>query len=334
MAKDITVETDGTAVNYSGVKKIQTHDTGGDNSLWIPMDETQLGTLKAKKNKTYKASDYGYYGFSKVTVEAKKMAVGKDPNGNPEAVEVDDNGNLVYTELPASIAITTNPSKMSYNNGESISMAGAVVKAYKNGGGIWTGDGYSGGVIPNGELILVPERADASQSTGGSATSGLDTSPISQPIPFVNSGTIIFNTEKSVTNHDVRATGGFGTISAGYVAGFVVMASSSEFAYNTYRFVNGEWEYVKTATAGSYTVNSKTVYRTFVYGTIRDTGAQYIVLPDLCQMSAGVSDATVNRIAWTLIYGTATGGGQPISVKWERPKDGELLTTSFNITVS
>ena len=168
MAKNITIETDGTAVNYNGVKKLETHDIQGSSTKWIPMDETKLAKKTVKKNKTYKAKSDGYYGYSQVKVKVGGNVTGvKADNGKPYMVFVDDGGNLVYTEIPVSISIITNPTKTAYSSGEPIDVTGAVVKAYLTDGEEW-------GVCPVDELYTTPEIADVSEGASQTITMNWD----------------------------------------------------------------------------------------------------------------------------------------------------------------
>lgn len=53
---------------------------------------------------------------------------------------------------PASIAVTTNPTKMVYNNQDSFDPTGMVVKAYDSSGNLYETTGTPGGVVPNEQL--------------------------------------------------------------------------------------------------------------------------------------------------------------------------------------
>lgn len=158
MAKNITIQTDGTAVNYNGVKTILTTDADGKHLTWIPLDETGLAIKTVKKNGTYKAKDDGYYGYRQVTVKASGTT-GTKPDGKTYFVDVDEDGNLVETVIPDRIKITTQPTKTTYADGEKISLSGAVVKAYTSETDVWDVSGYSGGVIPHSELTVEPNVA-------------------------------------------------------------------------------------------------------------------------------------------------------------------------------
>ena len=135
----------------------------------VTIIEPELGTKTINKNGTYEASNDGLDGYSKVTVKIKKLvgkkSVSSGGDGNEHVASIDDDGNLSYSVLPSSIVITTNPTKISYDDGETISKSGMIVKAYKADGNLWEAAGYTGGVIPNNELTLDPTNADASQSS-------------------------------------------------------------------------------------------------------------------------------------------------------------------------
>ena len=160
MAKNIVIETDGTAVTYSGVKEIETNDPEEGRVTWIPMDETELAIKTVNKNGTYKAKDDGYYGYRSFTVSTKNKGktVGTKPDGRTYAIDTDEDGWLTETLLPDNIRINPQPTKITYQDGESISLSGAVVKAYSKDD-IWEGEGYTGGVIPHEELTLDPDTA-------------------------------------------------------------------------------------------------------------------------------------------------------------------------------
>lgn len=162
MPKDITIKKDGASTIYSGVERIKTHEIESGTTVWIADDETKTGTKTVKKNGTYKAANDGFYGYSKVIVKTKAKAIGKKQDGKTYGVGVDDNGNL-YEELePDRIKITTQPTKLQYNDGEDIDFTGGVVKAYSDANTIWEGQGYTGGIIPLNELTLKPAKASIS----------------------------------------------------------------------------------------------------------------------------------------------------------------------------
>lgn len=297
---------------FTGVKKIQTINENG-SVTWVPLDETELAIKTVNQNGTYKASSDGYYGYRQVTVSTKNKGktVGTKSDGRTYSVDTDDDGWLTEKLLPDNIRINPQPTKTTYHNGETISLSGAVVKAYSKND-IWEGDGYSGGVIPHSELVLEPDTASGgSGSDGESATSDLVDGTV-----YIN-----FYSEFDRGRYFDASIYGLQTAirGSGSTYNCVVASSSSEATW----LFNGDATQPLTE---EYTANGKTVY----YSPVR--------IGDVTKINVGaVSDAVGSdeRVAWTMIYGDISGGGgEQISVKWNRPEDEEELTTAFDITVS
>ena len=164
MSKNITIQEGGT-VKTMTVHKLKTTLVAGGTCLWVPEDEVSLGTKHITENGTYTASEDGKYGYSQVTVNVPGGAggspggvgstvVGKDPTtGEDQAVTVNENGELETTRLPESIAITTQPTKTEYIDGETIDTTGIVVHAYY-------ADGTDYGAVEDSELSITPNEAD------------------------------------------------------------------------------------------------------------------------------------------------------------------------------
>ena len=318
MAKNITVKTDGTAVQYSGVKTLKTSNPEGGSTTWIPLDETRLAIKTVKKNGIYKAKDDGYYGYEKFTVSAKGTT-GKKPNGKTYHIDTDEDGWLTETLLPDNIKITTNPTKISYTDGESISLSGAVIKAY-SGTDLWEGDGYSGGVIPNSEIALNPDKA--TYSGGGGANEST-----------LNGVTAYYTTEPIIAE---RPSDGRRYVYTG--ADFVVPQLSSNNLVTLY-FVASPNNKVLTeteTTSGSSSTNNITVN----YSTNAGTAFGFVTQAlNLSIYNLNISEINDNTSSWfdlisAVLDGEGGGSSQEVTAKWERPDDGEELTDTFDITVS
>ena len=80
----------------------------------------------------------------------------KPYNGKPY-VNISKEGSI---SEPFSIIIKEKPDKLAYNSGEEIDIDGMVVQALDAIGEPWVSDGYSGGIIPNEELVLSPTKAE------------------------------------------------------------------------------------------------------------------------------------------------------------------------------
>lgn len=344
MAKNIVIQTDGTAVTYSGVKEIETNDPEEGRVTWIPMDETELAIKTVNQNGTYKASSDGYYGYRQFTVSTKNKGktVGTKPDGRTYAVDTDDDGFLTETLLPDNIRINPQPTKTTYSDGESISLSGAVVKAYSKDD-IWEGEGYSGGVIPHSELTLEPSTASGGGGGGEqqTATSDLDTGSFSQPIPLHPNAKWSYTQQNVDVSHyhTYDFPNGRGIVMTSTQSTTVLLGASSEpgVIYRDIAIVvnNETGEISQTVTeynsSLSYTHNGKTVYYSVGIHGHNLSDVEYS--PDV----SGYGDSTHrDEAAWTIIYGNISGGGgsESIAVKWNRPEDEEELTTSFDITVS
>lgn len=170
---NITILEGGKAENFGQVAKLRTNN-GSDHDLWVPKTDVETKHLSVKKNGLHYTNQYqptvsekkegkfhDVYGWDTITVSVKKKVKGKKRKTSPStgleydaptSVDVDDDGNLIETELPVSIEIEIPPSKLEYNDGENISNNGMVVKAYYADDREW-------GVVPNNEITLEPSVA-------------------------------------------------------------------------------------------------------------------------------------------------------------------------------
>lgn len=68
-------------------------------------------------------------------------------------------GGTTTNSSPYAIKITTKPTKLNYNSGETIDTGGMVVTAYDEFGSVWTHTQYPSGVVPLSEILISPEKA-------------------------------------------------------------------------------------------------------------------------------------------------------------------------------
>jgi hypothetical protein len=218
MSKDIVIQTDGVDVQWPGTDEIITSETGGGSVTWVPEDETTLGTITITANGSYDAEDAGVYGFSTVIVNVPAMpesVTGHGQDGNDYTVTVDDTtGLIVETKIPSSIQITTEPTKLTYEDGETIVYTGIVVKAYDGNGNLFDTTEYPDGVIPFSELQFPVTKAVYPDRTGDGA---IQTIPVNWPRPGdgkLLSATFEINVgpgeEESETSEDDGFTGNEG----------------------------------------------------------------------------------------------------------------------------
>lgn len=152
MSKNIVIQEGGIGKQLT-VDKLKTDLVGGGTCLWVPEDERALTTKNITEDGTYKASTDGYYGYSEVTVSGIGTVKGKDSDGDDAEASVDpETGEIVVKKVPASIRITTLPTKTTYNYGETIDYSGIVVHAY-------TSTGTDMGEIPFNQLVFPATKA-------------------------------------------------------------------------------------------------------------------------------------------------------------------------------
>ena len=330
MSKDITIQEGGTARAFTGVTKLKTAQAGGGSVYWVPEGETQLGHKSISADGTYYAADDGYYGFEYVVVNG---ITGKDPNADDDDdhnITVDpETGGLVNTRLPASIAITTEPTKSIYVDGESIDLTGIVVKAYYEDGTEW-------GTVTFSELLHDPLEADVSQvsADGKYSYPAIDTDGwCPQPI-----GAHLGNASQHNGETTFETTGYFAVLlHADYDSSVNVVLFCST-TYNTpwkVGFQQGTpWPYESVGnTTDSYTYDGKTAY--FYRYNIGMSLENDFTAPGAVNHTTTESGLDVAKVAWIILFGNQDqiAGAQTITVSWARPGDGKILTTSFGVTV-
>lgn len=334
MSKNIVIQEGGIGKQLT-VDKLKTNLVGGGTCLWVPEDGTQLGTKYISENGTYRASDDGYYGYSEVTVNGIGTVSGKDPDTGDDVVVTKDpdTGEIVKTVVPSEIRVTTLPTKTTYANGETIDYTGIVVHGY-------SGTGQDLGEIPFSELVFPVTTADSGQVEGQTATSDLTTQPAS---PIKCGGGIGFV---------LKATWGVGPITRteAYSGGTCVVVQGTDEPGN-YKLIiasssNGQYSFSSETTLDetgeviahnsytgaldrSYKYNGKTAYYHY---------EEYITGARLTQPSPehlnSQASVTHGAVAWTIIYGTISGGEQVIPVQWSYTGGSAILETSFGISVT
>lgn len=347
MSKNITIQEGGTAKQLT-VDKLKTNLVGGGACLWVPEDETSLGTKHISENGTYKASDDGYYGYSEVTVNGIGIAVGKDSDGDSAYASTDpETGVIGIKKLPSSIRITTPPTKLSYIDGESIDYGGMVVKAYLESGEPWTDAGHRDGIIPISELTLPVTHADYSSA---SHSSKVQTDFNIEPNPF-DMGSLDYVDAWSVgggayrrSESHVSFTGAIKNLSGNL--GDRIIASSSPFSGTSQLLVYGvskeEAEGKTTAeiahsNLGTFIYSNESVVQNNNSFTYEGKTVYYSAsgMPlngyfDIGFITTGITE----QIAWSMVYGDITESGvQDIPVQYAIAESGEILSDGFSIHV-
>ena len=223
--------------------------------------------------------------------------------------------------LPAKIRITTPPTKTTYDDGESISKTGMVVKAYNSDDTIWDYLGYTGGVIPNSEISISPLTSDIDQIGADSAVSVRWSSPIKLN-KYLRFRTSSFDFRFTCTGDQVGAF--VYDSSRGYVKYiFASPVQNDSIAED----LSGSSTTFNLTSETTY--NEKTAY--YNYGTI--AYGTNLVEGTPSDSIGGAQSSDYAKVAWTMLYGDITKGKQTITASWPRPVDHNILTDTFDITV-
>lgn len=330
MSKNITIQEGGIGKQLT-VDKLKTDLVGGGSCLWVPEDEGRLTTKYISENGTYKASDDGYYGYSEVTVSGVGTASGKDPDGSGDdaaAYTDPETGDLVIAKLPSSIEVITPPTNPygTYQDGQTITKDGMVVKAYLESGGEY-------GTVPNGEITLNPTTAvyDASkdQPAGGEKSSDLVTGFV-QPIPYQSRFEAIFPNDDKI---EISGADGFIAYHTNVIQNYIA-AGKNPGTYTMTRINASDPAHPITSqyNLGStpFIRDGKSVYYAEIQAGPHPAGGEATRKDD--------EVLSVGGAAWTIMYGEGeerpAGSTQTITVLWPRPHDGKVLETTFEIRVA
>lgn len=349
MGKNIIVQTDGVSHTYNGVEEIHTQDKDGNRTTWVPLDGTNLGVKTITQSGTYKASDDGYYAYSKVIVDAKAKAVGKKEDGKTYAIASNDQGETVEILLPDYIKIETNPAKMSYNEGESINLAGSLVRAYCDDGSIWQDVDHLNGIIPVSELHPAPQKASTTVSIVSSGSVEYTSDLVSEPIYRLwglvvqwvdSSGSVILTKTRTFTFLgnaigvkviNINSTSDIRMFFTGVCE--IETTTKSENTINGNVSVSTETEIVNADEIGNvYTHDGKDIKTSLL-----SVKSDWLLSYNGYIYNQGLTQFPAAEYLWTLEHGTpiqTTPATQRITVLWSRPEDNMALSDTFNVSVN
>jgi len=303
----------------------------------VPAATPNLDRKTITKDGIYKAVDDNLDGYSEVTVRGIGSTTGKvdpsklpsNPGGKDYGVHTDDDGNLVFDELPDSIHVKTEPDFTgTYPDGMAIDYTGLEIEA-KCQGAAWSDTAHPGGIVPISELTLPVEHADFEEAAhSSSASSDLIGGSIAYAFPPLI---------RKKTGDDNAWVDMFEGGTAACVVRSPqqsnmetwVLASAQPFTAVSYQLDrNGGRHNYLTRAAAPATYNGKTVYYDASSSLINNAWEWNIPRNELVTYGAPA--------AWTMIYGDieAHEGEQIIPVQWARPIDGKVLETRFNVMVA
>ena len=336
-SRNIKIAEGGLDRAFGPVSRLNVFDQNGGIETFVLEADTTLTTKNIDVNGTYVAADDDAYGYSSVTVNCSQEAdniAGKKPDGKGYVVEVDEDGNIVETQVPEYIQVTQAPLRITYSNGDRINIQGIEVTAYNDDGSVW-------GTVPFDEITIDPATAIYDESSDAAwYTSPLDTSPVSQPIAgrmYASvSGAPSFPLREIHADHPMACIENTSvpaeTSNYKYYCIIPTDTEASIVGYYTNHLNDGTTQSFDIQANSSYTYDNKTVYYAVNGGNSYFTSGE-----GFTQVAGGYPDDSIKlrEIAWSMLYGERIGSGsmQDITVQWARPADGEVLTATFYIIV-
>jgi hypothetical protein len=246
---------------------------------------------------------------------------------------VDEDGNLVKTPIPTSIVLVTTPTKMDYNDGETIDLSGAVVVAKMADGTTWTDVDH-----PNGHVSCTPEPGTAHYSgAGNSSPAGIPLLPHMESNQASTKGIAQFSVQQG--NHagstlrsgiTPNANGSwfwFSDANGSYRVD-VCTTNSSGYWYQNYSADGQSLDWPLSGFTQYTDANGNTI---FYSGTGRLTTME-TEFPQYTKLGG----PTFNTLEEGLDYMASSFGSMgtnTISLIWSRPGDGKVLSTTMEINV-
>ena len=350
--KNPTILEGGIARVFSNIRKLFTRENNTDNLIaWVPESDRQLTTKYITKNGIYRASDDGYYAYSSVTVSVSTDSgvTGEGDDGEQHYVAPDpDTGELVDEVIPSRIEITTPPTVTTYPDGASIDLTGAVVTAYLASGEVWVNADYPGGIVPNGEITLVPGTAeyDASQDKHGAPTitpseEVQEHYNYSEPLnAAVQAQYTEITSQSEETRAYVSVTDG-AIIYIVYQSSRYYVAAISESSFTLTVTINAETNtYESQSTAASSYSGKSYHWFGWVELGMENTGDVIKVSPDPQPDWMISGQATPPTMIGDLTFYNSEiipgvfGSPQTITAEWPRVGDGAVLSDTFDIVAT
>lgn len=320
-----SIKEGGKGRNFSAAM-LKTNLQGGGTCLWVPKMDVVLKNKYISKSGTYTAKADDCYGFDQVVVSGVDVEITQDDDGD-DVARITDGGEVTEEKLPDKIVIEREPYFTGpYGDHAYISFDGLIVKAYTKSGALWTEENHTGGIIPISELFFPVTVTDVGQASGSSEydVTGLGLnepvylasvrpgdvwSRFTDPITIVKQVTgnvLVMRTKDSIRNYMVCVARFPG-------CSIDIERENGSFPDTYYLMREG-------------TIDGKTFY----YGTpMSSAGDMGWTWPISANQPMDI--ATAAGIA--LLGGHPKGWTQNVPVQWYQPYTGNLLETSFDVSL-
>ena len=335
MSENITILEGGKAENFGQIAKLRTNN-GDGYDLWVPEKDVDTKSLSVKKNGLYYTNQYeptssekkdgkayDIYGWDTITVSVKQKVTGKKkkrkPDGTeidvPATVEVDDNGNLVEKELPTAIMVITPPRKTGYHAGETIDIAGIVVKAYLEDGTEYAYDPQHNNVIALNELSIEPTTCPSGGSDEYSDGHGLNCIRFNFAYYDRSHNDVYYSTGTQINVHASPTTSDYPD--AVYLTKYNgdVYFATSDGGFSSIRMSGNNTTLLIPYNVLTYFTSNAKTEMSFT--------PEYAELWDIIPTSASSPEGKST--------GTLAPANFDVTVTWHRPDDGKALTDTFEI---
>ena len=243
-----------------------------------------------------------------------------DITGLDNLAYLDDDLNLHVDNLPAYISVVFPPNKTEYSQGQVIDITGLYVYAYDSEGNVWRGTGkpgdhYRSGRVPNGELTIDPKIAEYYDSKTLNGNVGANQA-FAQEMGYGLNRTYVKG-----NNNDPS----FGAVFLRDNLCLDPILVSTTAAGTNYSMSSG---------ANAIQYRGATYYWS-AYGGLFPSSGGHVVWA-LAQLGGPMSAqaAALQILAMAGAHGSDVPGQMTVTVSWPRPGDGEVLSTSFEITVN
>lgn len=293
-------------------------------------------------------------------VEVIDLAIG-DVDLKVDGIDDDGRTKFIDEYLPTSIELTVPPRKIVYHEGEAIDLTGAIVSAkYKGGTAVWANEKYKNGIIPLGELIVEPDVANITSSKTKrygdlyyyytDYTMGEVFESGGKKYKFVDTDLATLRVEKAIIyvfSSDIIGQGPFvyfntlapvGTVISLYMFDenkdewkrlqyYLTKQEVSINLYDEFSEINLPYN----TNAISFRENVYPRYSTY---DILVNGSK-VYVDSIRSMWGGYYYPICDALGYSYLVDDIPpqiSGGNIITLSWHRPKDGKLLSTSFEIT--
>lgn len=300
---------------------VKTNLQGEGTCLWVPEDEVNLDAKYVNHSGTYRASADNCYGYSQITVSGVDVEITQDDDGD-DVAEITDGGETTKEKLPSEIRVIVPPHKNLYYTGETMDYTGIVVHGF-------TESGIDLGEIPFDQLIFPETEAKAGPpeeiEVDGVTFAVFD-------CKYYKNQDYAYHCFVSANPINYYIPGGFGPDAKAwdfpkieYSSGYIFLCIYDRCIFGAVSNNAGTGRYGSFSIDGNrpFGANPLDCGKNGVVqratGWISDTATWYIPVSDIDPTGIVIGDVDMDVMH--------------VPVQYNRPYDGRMLETTFDVTV-